>query len=226
MNNYYDFYDEPSEFEMQIEEFKDGLRKAVKQEYLTKIERLEKELAELKDLKENWNSKLAELEEAKRETERVKSEAMREARGLRLSELFADNFLTAWGIAYEWKYINEKCDKCDDKGYIHFFSPQGKEMTEPCCCREKKLVHTLTEAKVVKITSNNKSIGKTVRVYYRYNRYESKYYNEDEDRFEEVTQLADDMKFEDIKSWNEVFLSKEKAQAYCDWLNKGRENNE
>lgn len=212
-----DFYDEPSEFEMQIEEFKDGLRKAVKQEYLTKIEMLEKELAELKDLKENWKSKLAELEEAKRETEKVKSEAMREARKLRLSELFADNFLTAWGIAYDWKYINEKCDKCDDKGYIHFFSPQGKEVTELCCCREKKLVHTLTEAKVVKITSNNKAANSRINVYYQYERYKN---HDDEDRFERVTQLADDMKFEDIKSWNEVFLSKEKAQAYCDWKNR------
>lgn len=212
-----DFYDEPSEFEMQIEEFKDGLRKAVKQEYLTKIEMLEKELAELKDLKKNWNSKLAELEEAKRETEKVKSEAMREARKLRLSELFADNFLTAWGIAYEWKYINEKCDKCDDKGYIHFFSPQGKEMTEICCCREKKLVYTLTEAKVVKITSNNKT--DKLNIYYQYERYKSDHSNTDEDRFKEVTLLADNIKFEDIRSWNEVFLNKEKAQAYCDWKN-------
>lgn len=217
---YDDFYNEPSEFEMQIEEFKDGLRQAVKQEYLSKIERLENELAELKDLKKNWNSKLAELEEEKRETERAKSEAMREARKLRLSELFADNFLTAWGITYSWEYVNEKCDKCDDEGYIHFFSPQGKEITEICCCREKKLVCTPTEAKVVKITSNNKSINKAVRVYYRYNRYESKYYNKDEDRFEEVTQLADDMKFEDIQTYNEVFLNKEKAQEYCDWKNQ------
>lgn len=225
MNNYYDFYDEPSEFEMQIEEFKDGLRKAVKQEYLTKIERLEKELAELKDLKENWKSKVAELEEAKRETEKAKSEAIREARKLRLSELFADNFLTAWGIAHEWKYINEKCDKCDDKGYVHFFSPQGKEMTEICSCRERECVYSLTEAKVVKITSNNKT-DKLNIIYYQYERYKSDYFNTDEDRFKEVTQLADNMKFEDIKSWNEVFLDKEKAQAYCDWLNKGRENNE
>lgn len=217
---YVDFFDEPSEFEMQIEEFKDGLRKAVKQEYLSKIERLEKQLSELQNIKENWDSKLAELEEAKRETEKAKSEAMREARKLRLSELFADNFLTAWGIAHEWVYSSEKCDKCDDNGYIHFLSPQGNEMKEFCRCREKKFVRSLTEAKVVKITSDNKSIGKKVTVYYRYQHYKNKIFNEDEDRFKEVTHLADDMKFEDIKSWNEVFLDKGKAQAYCDWLNK------
>lgn len=212
---YDDFYDEPSEFEMQIEEFKDGLRQAVKQEYLTKIERLENELAELKVIKENWKSKVAELEAAKRETEKAKSEAMREARKLRLSELFADDFQTAWGIAGENVYIHDKCNKCDDDGYIHFTSPQGKELTERCNCREMKYIYSLTEATVVKIESDNKSIDKTVTVYYQYNYHKSKY----SDSFETVTQLGDDMEFEKINRWNQVFLNKEKAQAYCDWIN-------
>lgn len=212
---YDDFYDEPSEFEMQIEEFKDGLRQAVKQEYLTKIERLENELAELKVIKENWKSKVAELEAAKRETEKAKSEAMREARKLRLSELFADDFQTAWGIAGENVYIHDKCNKCDDDGYIHFTSPQGKELTERCNCREMKYIYSLTEATVVKIESDNKSIDKTVTFYYQYNYHKSKY----SDSFETVTQLGDDMEFEKINRWNQVFLNKEKAQAYCDWIN-------
>ncbi len=48
----------------------------------------------------------------------------------------------------------------------------------------------------------------------------SDYYDEDEDRFEIVTDIADDMPYEKISLYYCVFLDKEKAQAYCDWLNE------
>lgn len=40
---YDEFYDEPSEFEIQIEEWKDTLRESVKKEYKEEMERLRKE---------------------------------------------------------------------------------------------------------------------------------------------------------------------------------------
>ena len=60
---YDDFYNEPSEFEQQIYEFKQALVKAVKEEYQEELETLRKENAELADFK----SKKDELERAHRE---------------------------------------------------------------------------------------------------------------------------------------------------------------
>lgn len=215
-----DFYDEPSEFEMQIEEFKDGLRKAVKQEYLTKIERLEKELAELKDLKKNWNSKLAELEEAKREAERAKieagiakSQAKQNAKTLRLQELLENCFDTAYGITINHNYASDKCDKCDKEGFIHFLSPQGNECREFCNCRKKIPTYTITESKICKIKSHNTKV-------YLYFEYKSRRdWDEIEDEYRIVSGFMDDTPFEKIAYNHRLFLNKEKAQAYCDWLN-------
>ena len=82
---YEEYFDDYSEFEAKIEEFKDSLKNAVKQEYRDRIEYLEKELAELKDIKANWNAKLAELNEMKEELKLEKKAAIVEARKMRLS---------------------------------------------------------------------------------------------------------------------------------------------
>ena len=58
MNMYYDYDDywgDPSEFEQQVEEFKDALRNSVKDEIKEKIASLEKELAELNEFKKDKN---------------------------------------------------------------------------------------------------------------------------------------------------------------------------
>ena len=53
--DYDDYWREPSEFEQQVEEFKDALRNSVKDEIKEKIASLEKELAELKEFKKDKN---------------------------------------------------------------------------------------------------------------------------------------------------------------------------
>ena len=62
-----DFYNEPSEFDMQVEEFKESLAKAVKSEFLEEMERLKKENRNLREIKENF-------EQIKRDYERKKME--------------------------------------------------------------------------------------------------------------------------------------------------------
>lgn len=216
---YEDFYYEPSEFDEMVDEFKESLRSAVKQEYIDKIAKLEHELAFMQDLKKNWNEKVAELERAKTEAENAKNDAIRESKKLRLSELLSDKMQIAWGITGKSEYLHKKCDKCDDQGYIHFKSPQGKELTERCCCRETKYIYSLKEASIVEFQSYNKAFNKTVNFLFRYERFKSDYYNQDEDRFKIVSDISDDKPYKKINSFSAVFLDKEKAQAYCDWLN-------
>ena len=52
MNDYDDFYSEPIDFEMQVDEFKSSLMASVKDEYKAEMARLRKENAELKPVKE------------------------------------------------------------------------------------------------------------------------------------------------------------------------------
>lgn len=63
-----DFY-EPSEFEIMIEDFKEELRSSVKKEYIDRIEHLEAELARLKDIRDNYDEKVRELNVAKQNAE-------------------------------------------------------------------------------------------------------------------------------------------------------------
>lgn len=51
MIDYDDFYDEPSEFQIQIAEFKQSLMESVKQEFLDEMERLKTENRELQTFK-------------------------------------------------------------------------------------------------------------------------------------------------------------------------------
>lgn len=56
-----DFY-EPSEFDQQVEEWKEALKKSVKKEYMDEMERLRRENAELMDIKKNWSEKIHEID--------------------------------------------------------------------------------------------------------------------------------------------------------------------
>lgn len=56
--SYYDeeFYGAPSEFDMQVEEFKSMLSNAVRDQFKAEMERLQKENQELQEVKRNWES--------------------------------------------------------------------------------------------------------------------------------------------------------------------------
>ena len=49
-----DFYNEPSEFDMQVEEFKESLAKSIKSDFLEEMERLKAENRKLQGIKENF----------------------------------------------------------------------------------------------------------------------------------------------------------------------------
>ena len=63
----FDDYYEPSEFEQQVEEFKDSLRHSVKQETQELIERLRKENEELRSVRDNWEEVKRSYEKKQRE---------------------------------------------------------------------------------------------------------------------------------------------------------------
>ena len=141
--DYEEYYAEPSEFEQQIEEFKDALRDAVKDEIKTKIASLEAELATLKSFRDERNKFIREYEAKIREIQneanaikRAAKEQEKKWKEARLYQLLGDYLTVGWKPEYKIEY-GEKCDKCDDDRKIHFTSPQGKEYKEECLCAER-----------------------------------------------------------------------------------------
>lgn len=226
--DYDDYFREPSEFEMQVEEFKDSLRNAVKDEIKDKIESLEKELAELKEFKEDryklireYESKILEVQREANDVKRAAKESEEKWKKARLYQLLGDYLIVGYKVGYQWKY-GEKCDKCDENRKIHFTSPQGKEYTEDCKCAVRYYRYFPQEATLSKIYVRKKNFrwddkGET-DFYNRYYTVERKD-NDDYDRYESTNDVYEhgDIDFEKVNTYRAVFLNEEDCQKYCDW---------
>ena len=225
--DYDDYWGEPSEFEQQVEEFKDALRNSVKDEIKEKIESLEKELAELTEFKKDKNKIIQECEdkvkEAKREAEatiRKAKESEEKWKKARLHQLLGDYLMTGWKTKYERVY-GTKCDKCDDDRKIHFSSPQGKKYTEDCQCARCYYKYSPQEVTLAKIYVRKKRFdyndnGKC-DFYNRYYRVEEK---DDYDLYETSSEVytSSDFDYEKANPYRAVFLNEENCEKYCEWL--------
>ena len=78
--DYEDFWAEPSEFEQQVEEFKDALRNAVKDEIKEEIMSLKSELATLKEFRDERHKLIREYEAKIREEQREVEDVKRTAK--------------------------------------------------------------------------------------------------------------------------------------------------
>ena len=226
--DYDDYFREPSEFEIQIEEFKDSLRNAVKDEIKDRIESLEKELAELKEFRDEKNkfvreyeSKIQEMQREVSNTKIAAKESEEKWKKARLYQLLGDYLIVGWKVGNSWEY-GEKCDKCDDNRKIHFTSPQGKEYTEDCQCAKRYYRYFPEEATLSKIYVRKKNFrwddkGET-DFYNRYYTVERRN-DDDYDRYESSNDVYEhgDIDFEKVNSWRAVFLNEEDCQKYCDW---------
>lgn len=226
--DYEDYWDEPSEFERQVEEFKSSLRNAVKDEIKEKIDSLEKELAELKTFRderdkfvEECNAKIA---EARRETREAK-ETEEKWKKARLCQLLGDYLTVGWKVDYSFEY-GEKCEKCDDDRQIHFTSPQGKKYKEECQCAKRYYRYFPKEVQLAEFCVKKKNFySSDGNVDFR-NRYYIAEDDRDYDRFRCSNDVytSSDIDFENVNSYIGVFLNEEDCQKYCDWKNEKERN--
>lgn len=199
--------EEPREEEMAlIEAIKENVKQDIKQE----MERLRKENAELQQYKQERQ----EVENVKKWYEsRLQTEVEAYKRTLRqgkIKELFGDYIGTGWGVRGN-TILPPKCDKCDENRLIHFKSPRGKKMTEPCDCAHGKIVYKPIELSLMEIRDYNGNI--------------SRYYCDKESRSEDseyydYTSYVYDGKtpFDKLTYyWAIVFLDKETCEKYCEW---------
>jgi len=212
-----DFYGEPSEFEQQIDEFKQSLINCVKENYIKEMDSLKKENAELQEIKKNLRDIKNEYASKTRELENEKSKIMQTVRRERLSELMKD-FQVILYYADTMYQKKPKCDKCDDNRQIHFLSPAGKDCTEYCECSNTIPIYIPIEYKCSEFKINSKT-NKSLSMWF-----EEKA-EKDYDYYHSTTYV--DYVYDGNKSYDEIFESTKHAffkniddcQKYCDWLN-------
>lgn len=228
--DYDDYWAEPSEFDQQVEEFKDTLRNSVKDEIKEKIAFLEKELEEVKEFRDEKKKFIQEYEskinEMKNEVDSVKrdvKESEEKWKKARLYQLLGDYLTVGWKIGYVFEY-GEKCDKCDKDRRIHFTSPQGREYTEECQCAKGHYKYFPKEATLSKFYVRKKNFpwSDDGKLDY-YNRCYTVTDCDDFDRYESaecVYTHSDNVDYKKVNVYYDVFLNEEDCQKYCDWKNK------
>ncbi|WP_284037433.1 hypothetical protein [Neobacillus sp. 114] len=210
-----DFYDEPSEFDIQVDEFKQRLMKSVKEEFVSEMERLIKENKELQDVKANFEEIKRDFENEKRKLESEYQTLKSNVRRERLVDLLKDHKIILYK-AYSKTEYPPKCDKCDKHRRIQYISPLGRKTSEDCLCKEVKTVYYPREFIRYEFRLNRDKNG--VTAWYRQ-------YSDDEDGYIHESSIHADsiyspnMKFEDIKQYSTFFKTEEECLAYCDYLN-------
>lgn len=132
----------------------DLLRKieySVKQKYESRIKKLEQELNELKDFKKDRDGLVNEIKSLKWKLEESEKNARTKAANMRLKDIIEVASKPCYGLALNCRYIYDKCDKCDDHRYIHFSSPSGRDMSEPCKCSERVWEYSVEPAHLMSI---------------------------------------------------------------------------
>jgi hypothetical protein len=117
--SYYDeeFYYEPTEFDLMFNELKGNLTKSIKDEYITEMERLRKENAELQEVKINFDNIKNDYDRKKRELEYEYQNLKSNVRRERLNELLKDLEVELYTVGSTSK-SKPKCNKCDEKRRI------------------------------------------------------------------------------------------------------------
>ena len=159
--------------------------------------RLEAQIKELSLVKKNWDEKIKEI------------------RHTRLKELLKDVQECAYLVEYEYEYAHVKCDKCDGERKIHFRSPSGKELTEPCSCSSQVSRYFLIEIPIYRIKIYNNYGKEEVYTMYIYRKGES----EDTYSASDFRDALDNETISKNRPYRPIFLSKERAEDYVRFKN-------
>lgn len=205
------FWDDTPEFDAQIEKLKTALRADVKREIKELIEKLQNEI------EAGYRNAVAKLKKAELELED-------KYRNKKAQEILAECCAVGWRAAWRYDEPKEKCDKCDEDGYITFYSPQGTKYREQCKCRHKDVIYYPAETRLARIYASKSP--ETVQFYYDKVRGDGQSYS---DYVRCYVVRSSDFKPEKIDSYDycvTVFANKEDCEKYCEWLNNKEKNNE
>ncbi len=214
-----DFYDRPTEFEMQILGFKVALLGSVKQEYKDKMAALEKENAELKGIKARMEEIEAEHQAQSRHYQYLEANLERDIKRMRLNELMGENMLIGWYPASTYEQM-PKCDKCDDKRRLYYTTPRGEKRYEDCVCATRFYTYHPEQIECYEFHQSKSTWGGQ---YPTPGMYFSRKSDKDYDEYNETHNVYrggdSEAEFEKAEKYGIVFLDESLCSKYCDWLN-------
>lgn len=134
----YDFedYDSDELVNKSVSDLLWKIEDSVKKKYEKQIQDLKDELSELKNFRDDYDKYADEMHSLERQLEETKNRIHSEAANMRLKDIIEAASKPCYGISLNSRYVYDKCDKCDNERYIHFNSPSGRDMKEPCKCSE------------------------------------------------------------------------------------------
>lgn len=217
-----DFYNEPSEFGMQVEEFKESLAKSIKSEFLEEMERLKKENRKLQGIKDNFEQVKRDYERKKQECERVMREAEDRAKRMKVEELIEKYKTFLWRPRFRYLY-GPKCDKCNKNRNIQVTLPSGKPVDDECECN--KSISVMVPERMVRyeladrdqgVTAWYTACGKEGDMYYKLD-YASTVFL---DGAIVKPGTSFDVLYAVEKQRDIFFTTREECLAYCEYLNE------
>jgi hypothetical protein len=220
--SYYDeeFYYEPTEFDLMFNELKGNLTKSIKDEYITEMERLRKENAELQEVKINFDNIKNDYDRKKRELEYEYQNLKSNVRRERLNELLKDLEVELYTVGSTSK-SKPKCNKCDEKRRIHFKTPSGKDSYEMCECDKKISIYEPIPTLITSFSIRDGKGNAWYKVRDRGMRDEYLYYYDDSISGQEL--ITDESQFHDkTYAYKTLFKTEELAQKFCDLQNKDK----
>ena len=190
-----------------IDAIKNSVRDDIKQE----MERLRKENEELQQYKKE-RQEVASIKKFYESRLQTQIEAYkRELRTAKIKELFGDYIVIGWGVKQKIT-LPPKCDKCDKNRHVHFKSPSGKDLIEPCQCAKGINEYHPLELSLVRIQQDSIFNGKRrIASYYAPCVHSSDDYRDVFDR------IYKGEPFDMVNAYNVVFLDKETCEKYCEW---------
>lgn len=214
-----EFYREPSDFEMKIDEFKQALLNSVKTEYTAEMDRLKSENAELQEVKKNFDQIKKEYRDKENQIKHERLTMERNIRGARLAELMKNLEVTLYKAVYD-SVTGPKCDNCNERRNIVFMSPSGKQMSESCECAVSKPFYKPDEQILKEFKSNRHEPGLTL--WYSQYRDDGDGFTLDSSTVVKVV-YSEGMDFNELERYSTFFRSEEDCQKYCDWLTENEE---
>lgn len=201
------------EFDELLCDFIREVRKAARAEVKEELEQMQNELDELREFRNRKEGIEREHALFLRKTEIEIAKAKEDAKKARLAELFAEFPLTAWKPSPN-HVKPPKCDKCDEQRRIHFFSPRGKEYTEPCECSIGKTMFTPAPVELFEIRQNERDGNILVRYYTREDKNTVAVYED------HVYTKPMPKPWERREWYNRVFVNREDCEEYCNFLSE------
>ena len=194
-----EFYNEPSEFEIQMDGFKESLARAIKSEFLEEMERLKEENRNLQGIKEHFEQIKMDYEQKKLECYRMMREAESNAKRMKADELMEQFKTFLWRLDWEYLY-GPKCDKCDENRMIDVILPSGNVVKDDCQCRKSETKVMIPERMVRYELSD------------RYSGIAAKNIVQPGTSFDALEKKEDQRML--------LFTTKEECLAYCGYLNE------